>query len=73
MYSQQYLLAVLSQDIIELPHQMVIDCLSGADVLEFHEHVKSSRCRAQCLKRLINEADGLSLNSLSTHMKNELA
>lgn len=41
-FTVQYLFAILSQDVIKLPHQMVVDGLSGADVLEFQEHVKGS-------------------------------
>lgn len=68
MFKVHYLFAILSQDVVRLSHQMVVDSLSGDDVFEFQEHVKGSGRRALCLKRLINKVDGHQLNSLNRHM-----
>lgn len=47
---------------------MTVDGLSGADVFEFLKHAKGSSGRAQCLEGLVNEVDGLSINSLTRHI-----
>lgn len=41
-FTVQYLFAILSQDVIELSHQMLVDGLSGADVFELLKHVEGS-------------------------------
>lgn len=61
----KYLFAVLSQDIIELPHQMTVDGFSRMDMLEFQEHAERSSRGAKRLKGPIDNGDGFILDTLN--------
>lgn len=68
-FTGKYLFAKLNQDVIKFSHQVIVDGLSRSDVLEFEEHVKCSSGRAQRLKRVINQGDGLIFNILTRYIR----
>lgn len=64
-----HLFAVLGQNVVELHHQKIIECFSGADVLELQQHFEGNRGRAQGLEGLIDYVNGFSFNSLDQQQR----